>query len=79
MPAMRWKQAAIAIAALFVVSHGALILIALFLENGIPIANHWAVAQKAWSEIGQEPTGRVAPVLDRLDPIVSAPGGRMRA
>lgn len=27
-------------------------------------------AQKAWSQIGQEPTGPLTPVLDRLDPIV---------
>ena len=27
-------------------------------------------AQKAWSQIGQEPTGPVTPVLDRFDPIV---------
>ena len=27
-------------------------------------------AQQAWSQIGQEPTGPVTPVLDRLDPIV---------
>ena len=27
-------------------------------------------AQRAWSQIGQEPSGPVTPVLDRLDPIV---------
>ncbi|MBI2781882.1 MAG: glycosyltransferase family 39 protein [Chloroflexi bacterium] len=27
-------------------------------------------AQRAWSQIGQEPTGPVTPVLDRFDPIV---------
>jgi len=37
---MRWREALIAIAALFLVSRGALILIALFLENDIPLAYH---------------------------------------
>lgn len=42
MAAMRWREAAVAIAALFVVSRGALVLIALFLENNIPLAYHGA-------------------------------------
>jgi hypothetical protein len=40
MPAMRWREALVAIAALFLVSRGALVLIALFLENNIPLAYH---------------------------------------
>jgi hypothetical protein len=40
MPPMRWREAAVAIAALFVVTRGALVLIALFLENNIPLAHH---------------------------------------
>jgi hypothetical protein len=40
MPAMRWRQAAIAIATLFIVSRGALVLVALFLENSIPLGYH---------------------------------------
>jgi hypothetical protein len=35
---MRWREALVAIAALFLVSRGALVLIALFLENNIPLA-----------------------------------------
>jgi hypothetical protein len=37
---MRWREAAVAIATLFVVSRGALILVALFLENSIPLGYH---------------------------------------
>ena len=37
---MRWREAAVAIAALFVVTRGGLVLIALFLENNIPLAYH---------------------------------------
>ena len=37
MRPMRWREAAVAIAALFVVTRGALVLIALFLENNIPL------------------------------------------
>jgi hypothetical protein len=37
---MRWREALVAIAALFLVSRGALVLIALFLENDIPLAYH---------------------------------------
>ena len=37
---MRWREALVAIAALFIVSRGALVLIALFLENNIPLAYH---------------------------------------
>jgi len=40
MPAMRWREALIAIAALFLVSRGALVLVALFLENDVPLAYH---------------------------------------
>jgi mannosyltransferase PIG-V len=42
MLTMRWREALIAIAAIFLVSRGALILIALFLENNIPLAYHGA-------------------------------------
>jgi hypothetical protein len=37
---MRWREALIAIAALFVISRGALVLLALFLENSIPLGYH---------------------------------------
>jgi hypothetical protein len=37
---MRWREALVAIAALFLVSRGALVLVALFLENNIPLAYH---------------------------------------
>ncbi|NJD27514.1 MAG: hypothetical protein FIA92_04385 [Chloroflexi bacterium] len=37
MQAMRWREAGAAIAALFVVSRGILVLLALFLENNIPL------------------------------------------
>jgi hypothetical protein len=37
---MRWREALVAIAALFIVSRGALVLVALFLENNIPLAYH---------------------------------------
>lgn len=37
---MRWKEAAVAIAALFVVTRVALILVALFLEDAIPLGYH---------------------------------------
>jgi Mannosyltransferase (PIG-V) len=40
MPAMRWREALVAIAALFLVSRGALVLVAWFLENNIPLAYH---------------------------------------
>jgi Mannosyltransferase (PIG-V) len=40
MPVMRWREAAAAIAALFVLSRGALVLVALFLERSIPLAYH---------------------------------------
>jgi hypothetical protein len=40
MPAMRWRQAAMAIAALFLVSRGALVLVAVFLESSIPLGYH---------------------------------------
>jgi hypothetical protein len=40
MQAMRWREAGAAIAALFVVSRGALVLIATFLERNIPLAYH---------------------------------------
>src|SRR6266496_2105658 len=40
MPTMRWREALVAIAAIFIVSRGALVLIALFLENNIPLAYH---------------------------------------
>lgn len=40
MPSMRWREAAVAIAALFLVSRGALVLVALFLESDIPLAYH---------------------------------------
>jgi MFS family permease len=40
MLTMRWREALVAIAAIFIVSRGALILIALFLENNIPLAYH---------------------------------------
>jgi hypothetical protein len=40
MRPMRWKEAAVAIAALFIVTRAALILIALFLENSIPLGYH---------------------------------------
>jgi hypothetical protein len=40
MPAMRWREALIAIAALFLVSRGLLVLVALVLENDIPLAYH---------------------------------------
>jgi len=40
MRPMRWRDAAVAIAALFVVTRGALILIALVLENSIPLGYH---------------------------------------
>jgi hypothetical protein len=37
---MRWREAAVAIAALFVISRGALVLLALFLETSIPLGYH---------------------------------------
>ena len=40
MRPMRWREAAVAIAALFVVSRAAVVLVALFLENNIPLAYH---------------------------------------
>ena len=40
MGPMRWRDAGIAIAALFILTRGALILIALFLENSIPLGYH---------------------------------------
>ena len=40
MQPMRWREALVAIAALFLVSRGALVLLALFLENDIPLAYH---------------------------------------
>ena len=40
MRPMRWREAAVAIATLFIVSRGALVLIALFLENSIPLGYH---------------------------------------
>lgn len=40
MRRMRWREAAVAIATLFVVTRGALVLIALFLENSIPLGYH---------------------------------------
>ena len=40
MLTMRWREALVAIAAIFLVSRGALVLIALFLENNIPLAYH---------------------------------------
>jgi hypothetical protein len=40
MPAMRWREALVAIAALFLVSRGALVLVATFLEADIPLAYH---------------------------------------
>jgi hypothetical protein len=40
IPRLRWGEAAVAIAALFIVTRAALILIAVFLENSIPLAYH---------------------------------------
>ena len=40
MPTMRWREALVAIAALFILSRGALVLVALFLENNIPLGYH---------------------------------------
>jgi hypothetical protein len=40
MQPMRWREAAAAIAALFAVSRGALVLIATFLERNIPLTTH---------------------------------------
>ncbi len=40
MRSMRWREAAVAIATLFVVTRGALILVALLLENSIPLGYH---------------------------------------
>lgn len=40
MRSMRWRDAGVAIAALFVITRGALILTALFLENSIPLSYH---------------------------------------
>lgn len=40
MQAMRWREAAAAIAALFAVSRGALVLVATFLERNIPLGTH---------------------------------------
>src|SRR5258706_7853615 len=42
MGAIRWRDAVVAIAALFVVTRGALVLVALFLENSIPLGYHGA-------------------------------------
>jgi len=53
MAPMRWREAAIAIAALFVVTRGALILVALFLESSIPLGYHG-------------PTFSTAPILASL-------------
>jgi Mannosyltransferase (PIG-V) len=40
MRPMRWRQALVAIAALFIVTRGALVLVALFLEYSIPLGYH---------------------------------------
>jgi hypothetical protein len=53
MRSMRWREAAIAISALFVVSRGALVLVALFLEGSVPLGYHG-------------PTYATAPVLTSL-------------
>ena len=53
MPTMRWREALVAIAALFLVSRGALVLVALFLENNIPLGYHG-------------PTFSLAPILQSL-------------
>jgi hypothetical protein len=53
MQAMRWREAGAAIAALFVVSRGALVLIATFLERNIPLTYHG-------------PTYSSAPILSSL-------------
>jgi Dolichyl-phosphate-mannose-protein mannosyltransferase len=53
MQPMRWREAAAAITALFVISRGALILIATFLERNIPLAYHG-------------PTYSSAPILSSL-------------
>jgi hypothetical protein len=37
---MRWREALVAITALFIVSRGALVLLAVFLENNIPLGYH---------------------------------------
>ena len=37
---MRWREALVAIAALFVVTRSALVLVALFLENSVPLGYH---------------------------------------
>lgn len=37
---MRWREALVAIAALFIVTRGALVLVALFVESSIPLAYH---------------------------------------
>jgi len=37
---MRWREALVAIAALFLVSRGLLVLVAVFIENDIPLAYH---------------------------------------
>jgi hypothetical protein len=37
---MRWREALVAIAALFLVTRGALVLIAIFIENSIPLGYH---------------------------------------
>jgi hypothetical protein len=37
---MRWREVGVAIAAIFLVSRGALVLVATFLENNIPLAYH---------------------------------------
>jgi hypothetical protein len=40
MPTMRWREAAVAIVALFLVSRAALVLVAVFLEFNIPLGYH---------------------------------------
>lgn len=40
MGSMRWREALVAIAALFIVSRGALVLLAVLLENNIPLGYH---------------------------------------
>jgi Dolichyl-phosphate-mannose-protein mannosyltransferase len=47
MQPMRWREAAAAITALFVVTRGALVLIATFLERNIPLVYHGATYSSA--------------------------------
>jgi hypothetical protein len=47
MPTMRWREALGAITALFVVTRGALVLIATFLERNIPLGYHGATYSSA--------------------------------